>query len=173
MQWNTFDSMGHVHEVLAGNLYHEQTESVAEQTWSSAAVFDATVRGLLGLTLDAAGNRITLAPHIPAAWPEVSIENVSLPSSMLAFTLRQGPGSVDLDITDQGSPTVIVFNPQIPLGARLLSAVFDKRKVHGASESSGSDEHARVILDVPSGASHLHLAFAGGVMISVQPCRFE
>jgi glycogen debranching enzyme len=37
LPWGTLDSMGHMHEVLAGNFYHQQEESVPEQTWSSAA----------------------------------------------------------------------------------------------------------------------------------------
>ncbi|MGA8028472.1 MAG: hypothetical protein WB992_15110 [Bryobacteraceae bacterium] len=33
--WSTLDSPGHMDEVLAGDTYHPQTESVPEQTWSS------------------------------------------------------------------------------------------------------------------------------------------
>jgi glycogen debranching enzyme len=171
LQWNTFDSMGHVHEVLAGNFYQEQTESVAEQTWSSAALFDATVRGLFGLTINAAGGAagrsLTLAPHLPPAWSRVSLENVRLGSSTLAFTISQATDSLDLDIENQGPPTTVLFNPRIPLGAQLLSARFMQHKVDTAIESLGSDEHLRVTLDVPSGESHLHLAFAGGISISL------
>ena len=35
--WSSLDSPGHMHEVLAGDFYHEELESVPEQTWSSAA----------------------------------------------------------------------------------------------------------------------------------------
>ena len=65
-QWNALDSPGHIHEVLAGNFYHEQTESVPEQTWSSAGLLDATARGLLGLEIDGIANRLRFAPHVPA-----------------------------------------------------------------------------------------------------------
>jgi hypothetical protein len=169
IDWSTFDSMGHTHEVLAGNFYQEQTESVPEQTWSSAALFDATVRGLFGLTIDAPGNRVTFAPHLPAAWPETSIENVRVGKSTLALTLHQDAASLELDIENQGAPTALLFNPQIPLGARLLSADLDGRKVDASEENSGSDEHARVSLSVPVGRGRLHLRFAGGVTLSVRP----
>ena len=66
MQWSTLDSPGHLHEVLAGNFFHEETESVPEQTWSSAGLLDCTVRGLLGLEINGGENRLLLAPHLPA-----------------------------------------------------------------------------------------------------------
>ena len=168
MDWNTFDSMGHVHEVLAGNFYQEQTESVAEQTWSSAALFDGTVRGLFGLEIDSSHNRVTFAPHLPAAWPIVSLENVRLREATLAFTMTQSADSLALDIVNQGAPTSILFSPQIPLGAHSLTASLDGRKIDAAIESSGSDEHARLVFDVPSGHSRCDLHFEGGVSISLK-----
>ena len=168
MQWNTFDAMGHVHEVLAGNVYQEQTESVPEQTWSSAALFDGTVRGLFGLTVDGAGNRITLAPHVPAQWAEVSLANVRLPQSTIAFTLHQDVSSLDLDIDNEGAHSALVFNPQVPLGTRLVSAEFAGRKIDATIENTGSDSHARLTLQVPPGKSHLHLGLNGGVSLSLQ-----
>ena len=119
LQWNSLDAMGHIHEVLAGNFYHEQTESVPEQTWSSAALMDATVKGLLGLRIDAADNRVELAPHLPADWPEVTVENVRLKQATLSFTLRQSATAVDLEIHNSGDTTALLFKPQIPRGAEL------------------------------------------------------
>ncbi len=167
MAWTTFDSMGHLHEVLAGNFYHEQTESVAEQTWSSAALLDGTVRGLCGLSMDAQGNRLTLAPHLPAEWSGVSLENVRLGQSTLAFTLHQDMHSLDLDMENDGPAASVLFNPQIPLGARLRRAELDRQRVRASTDSSGSDEHARLTLNLAPGKSHLHLEFAGGVTISL------
>ena len=51
--WGTLDSMGHIHELLAGDFYHQQVESVPEQTWSSAALLSSAVQGLLGLEREA------------------------------------------------------------------------------------------------------------------------
>ena len=167
MQWTTFDSMGHVHEVLAGNFYQEQTESVAEQTWSSAALLDGTIRGLFGLTIDAAQDHIMLAPHLPFAWPDASLANVRAGKSTLAFTMQQSMSSVDLDIENQGPATTVFFNPQVPLGARLTRAEFQGKKIDASIKDSGSDAHASVTLSVPTGRSHLHVAFGGGVAISV------
>ena len=53
LPWGTLDSMGHMHELLAGDFYHQQVESVPEQTWSSAALLSSAVQGLLGLEREA------------------------------------------------------------------------------------------------------------------------
>ena len=55
--WSSLDSLGHLHEALAGDYYHEELESVPEQTWSSAAFFTAAVNGLLGIQVDGVESR--------------------------------------------------------------------------------------------------------------------
>ena len=79
MNWNRLDSLGHLHEVFAGDFFHEQTESVPEQTWSSAGMLDAAVRGLLGLDVGGAQNEVSFTPHLPAEWDHVQVGNVRLP----------------------------------------------------------------------------------------------
>ncbi len=167
MQWSSFDSLGHIHEVLAGNFYQEQTESVPEQTWSSAGLLDATVRGLLGLTIDGAVNRLELAPHVPAEWPRISVDNVHLPHSTLALTISQGPDAMDLDISNDGAAATMLFKPEIPLGAQLLGAEMQGHAVEAEAEIFPGDEHARLTLNVPPGASHCHLSFRGGLRIEL------
>ena len=45
LPWFRLDSLGYMHEVLAGNLFHPEVESVPEQTWSSAGFLHATGAG--------------------------------------------------------------------------------------------------------------------------------
>src|SRR5271170_5410774 len=122
LEWNRLDSLGHLHEVLAGNFFHEQTESVPEQTWSSAGLLSSSVLGLLGLHINGLENRIDFMPHLPAEWERVAIENVRLPQSTMSLALVQSMTGVDLAIDNKGSPAQIIFEPQIPLGARLMHA---------------------------------------------------
>ncbi len=65
--WGTLDSMGHMHELLTGDFYHQQIESVPEQTWSSAAFLSSAVHGLLGLEREAQANGLEFSPHLPSA----------------------------------------------------------------------------------------------------------
>ena len=67
LPWFRLGSLGHMHEVLAGNLFHPEVESVPEQTWSSAGFLHATVCGLFGLRL---------MPHSTACFlPRISIRD--------------------------------------------------------------------------------------------------
>ncbi len=165
LPWNTLDSLGHIHEVLAGNYYREQTESVPEQTWSSAGLLDAAVQGMLGLDVQGSENRIVFMPHLPADWEQTSVENIHLPHSTLAFTLGQGMNGVDLEIKNDGLPVKIVFEPQIPDGADEIKAEFEGHALAAVTELFSEDEHVKVEVEAPSGVSHCHVQFAGGVSV--------
>jgi glycogen debranching enzyme len=170
LPWNSLDSIGHIHEVLAGNFYHEEEESVPEQTWSSAGFLDAAVRGLTGLDIQGTRNSLHFAPHLPAQWNRFSVEHVHLPKSTLALSVSQSINEVDLDIQNEGSPASIQFEPQIPLGARIVTADFDGRPVAASPELFPEDEHAKMEIEARSGTSHCHVRFAGGVsLILTQP----
>ena len=53
VSWFSLDSLGHMHEVLRGEVYASQSESVPEQTWSSPGFLSAAVHGLFGLEASA------------------------------------------------------------------------------------------------------------------------
>lgn len=167
--WNTLDSLGHIHEVVAGNYYREQTESVPEQTWSSAGFLDAAVRGLLGLTIRGADNSAVFRPSVPTEWDHISIDNIRLPHSTLTLTMRQSIDSIDLDIKDRGAPTTLTFEPQIPLGARLADADCGGNHVSLERRPSSEAEYSNVRLSIPSGSSHCRLHFVGGVSVILPP----
>jgi glycogen debranching enzyme len=163
--WGTLDAPGHIHEVLAGNYFRPQTESVPEQTWSSAGLLEAAVRGLFGIEVRAAQNTLRLHPHMPAEWDEMSAENIRMPHAALAFTLRHGPGGVDLDVRNAGEPVEVEFAPEIPLGADVVDAQCDGAKMTAGVTSHAQDTHAQLKFTAARGESHCHLRLAGGVAI--------
>lgn len=165
LPWNTLDSLGHIHEVLAGNYYREQTESVPEQTWSSAGLLDAAVQGMLGLDIQGSENRIVFMPHLPADWTQTSVENIHLPHSTLAFIASQNMNGVDLEVKNDGAPVKLVFEPQVPNGADRIKAEFDGHTIPAAREELSEDEHVKVEVEAPSGVSHCHIQFVGGVSV--------
>ncbi len=170
LPWNSLDSLGHIHEVLAGNFYHQEEESVPEQTWSSAGFLDAAISGLAGLDIVGGRNSVHFAPHLPAEWNRFSVENVHLPKSTLGLSVSQSINEVDLDIQNSGSLADILFEPQIPLGARILGADFAGHAVPVSPDLFPEDEHAKVEIQAPSGTSHCRIRFAGGVsLILKQP----
>ena len=171
--WSSLDSLGHMHETLAGDYYREEIESVPEQTWSSARFFASAVSGLLGLEVDGASNRVTFAPHLPANWNAITIRNLHVGASKINFKLKTSLAELQLEVHNDGVPTKMTFDPEIPLGAKLRSARWQDHKIAATVEAHAQDTHARMEVDVPHGDSVLTLGYIGGVEILPENPRVE
>jgi hypothetical protein len=165
LPWSSLDSPGHLHEVLAGDFYHEEVESVPEQTWSSAAFLTASVQGLLGLHADGVTRHLDFAPHLPATWDKVILRRVRIGDSRITLELTQSIGQAALRITNEGAPVKLSFDPELPLGASAQNARLGEREIPATLVQHAQDTHAHVELDVPRGSSELRLAYSGGVTL--------
>ena len=163
--WSSLDSPGHMDEVLAGDYYHEQTESVPEQTWSSAAFLRATVQGLLGLQVDGIARQIVFAPHVPADWNALAIRNVQLPSATLAFVWSRTNDGSEMETVNSGTPVHLVYSPEIPLGAHLTGASWNAKSIPARLKEYSQTSDASMELEIPHGTSHLTLRYTGGVSL--------
>jgi len=152
--WASLDSFGHMHETLAGDYYHEEMESVPEQTWSSASFFTTAVQGLLGLHVDAPSRHLTFAPHLPPEWPAIVVRHVHVGASELSLRMTQSGSGIQLRVHNQGPPMTLDFRPQLPLGAGGPQV-----------EQNEQDTHGRLRAQVPAGDSAYTLAFSGGVAV--------
>lgn len=78
---------GAVTELLSGDTYVPFGRSTSHQLWSSAMVITPTLRGLFGISLDAATNTITVNPHLPANWDKATVIGINFGnhSSILDF----------------------------------------------------------------------------------------
>ncbi|HZD77458.1 MAG TPA: hypothetical protein VE218_10660 [Acidobacteriaceae bacterium] len=81
----TAQDLGAVTELLSGDFFTPFGRSTSHQLWSSAMVVIPAVRGLFGVSLDAATETITVDPHLPAQWEHATLHN-----------LRVGTAVVDL-----------------------------------------------------------------------------
>ena len=167
LPWGTLDSMGHMHELLAGDFYHQQVESVPEQTWSSAALLSSAVQGLLGLEREARTNSLKFSPHLPANWDTLSVANVKVSGGNVAMTLARVPKGLELQTENSGGPVELLWAPEIPLGAHLSGAELDGKPVDARSEEYAQDTHATLNFTVPHGKSHCLIRYEGGVLLSV------
>jgi len=163
--WSVLDSPGHMHEVLTGDTYHAQVESVPEQTWSSAGFLSSVVRGLFGLDIDAEKNTLTLSPHLPAEWGQASLRNITLGNSKVDLTLEENLDTLRLNVKNTGAPFHLAFRPQLPLGADSISASFNGRKVPVQVETYAEDEHAKLELSIPPGQSELAMQYRNGIEV--------
>jgi hypothetical protein len=159
--------MGHIHELLTGDFYHQQVESVPEQTWSSAALLSSAVQGLLGLDRDAQANRVEFSPHLPADWDSLSVRNVKVSGGNLGMTLTRVRNGLELETENSGSPVDLLWAPEIPLGAHLKGAELDGKSVDVRLEDHAQDSHATLNVTVPHGKSHCLIRYEGGILLSV------
>ncbi|MES2220232.1 MAG: hypothetical protein V4587_04615 [Acidobacteriota bacterium] len=163
--WNSLDSLGHMDEVLAGDYYHEQTESVPEQTWSSASFFHAAVRGLLGLEVEGVKGEIEFAPHVPADWNTVAVRNIQLANNRIDVVLKRTSAGSTLEVTNGGNSAHLIYSPEIPLGSKLQGARWNGKPIHACLEEHDQDSHATVEVELPHGTSRLTLEYSGGVSL--------
>ncbi len=164
----SLDSLGHMDEVLAGNFYRTQGESVPEQSWSSAGFLDATIHGLLGLDVDSVQGRIVFAPRLPAQWDHVSIEHIKLGNAIVGLTLRRRAHGLTLNIDNPGPVFHFDFSPEIPLGSRAREAELERHSIPLTQENHGQGANARLLFDAPHGKSELHIDLHGGVQVSAE-----
>jgi glycogen debranching enzyme len=167
LPWGTLDSMGHIHELLAGDFYHQQVESVPEQTWSSAALLSSAVEGLLGLERDAHTNSFKFSPHLPATWDHISVRNLKVPGGNLEMTLTRMRNGLELKIENSGTPVDLLWAPEIPLGAHLSGAELNNKPIHPLTEEHGQDTHATMKFTVPHGTTTCLIRYEGGVLLSL------
>jgi glycogen debranching enzyme len=85
---------GSVTELLSGDFFVPFGRSTSHQLWSSAMVITPTLRGLFGISLDAATNTITVNPHLPAGWEKAVIKNLHIGNQAVNLTFSREKGSV-------------------------------------------------------------------------------
>jgi glycogen debranching enzyme len=115
-------SLGHVTEVLSGDVYQPLSTSSPHQIWSAAMVVSPILRGMLGLSSDAKTNTVTFSPHVPADWTSFSVRNIRAGDSRLNLTYAAKPGAIILETECVGSSQCnLLFKPAISLRAHVAS----------------------------------------------------
>jgi glycogen debranching enzyme len=161
----SLDSPGHFPEVMAGNFYRPQIESVPEQTWSSAGFLDLTIHGLLGLQTDSLAKRLVFAPRLPAQWNDVSVKRIQLAGASVSLSLHRDANRLTVVIDNAGEPFKFEFSPDLPLGATALHALFNHQTIVAKAETYPRQTSATVIADAPHGKSEVQLDWSGGISI--------
>ena len=70
--------LGSVTELLSGKFFQPLGRSSSHQLWSSAMIISPLVRGLFGLTWDAAKKTMTVNPQLPADWDRAKLNHIQL-----------------------------------------------------------------------------------------------
>jgi glycogen debranching enzyme len=128
--------LGAVTELLSGQFFAPLGRSTSHQLWSSAMVISPVLRGLFGLEWNAAGNKLTVTPSLPADWDRATLRHVPLAG-----------GSVDVEITRSGAMLLVRAS-----GSSAQSVLLDSQ-APGAKFSGG-------VLRIPLPAVEAGLAHA-------------
>jgi glycogen debranching enzyme len=165
LPWMSLDSLGHLHEVLAGDVYQPQEESVPEQTWSSAGFLAASIHGLLGLQVDGVKQTIIFAPRLPSIWHDLSVTHVPLSGAKISFTLHQNSSALDLIIDNPGASFLLNFSPILPLGAIVDRVEVNHRTFRAVVAQDLPDTVANLDCEIPHGATEVHMTLSGGLSV--------
>jgi hypothetical protein len=163
--WFWLDSPGHMHELLQGNVYMPQSESVPEQTWSSAAFLSAAWEGLFGLSINAEAGLITLAPHLPATWDQATLRSVPVGKANLTFSFKQSSDRLTLHIENPGEPVQLLYSPALPLGARDVTAKDGTQMLPVHVAKNEQDLHAVLHVEIPHGGNDIEVNYKGGISL--------
>jgi len=142
-------SLGHVTEVLSGDVYEPLSTSSPHQIWSAAMVVSPILRGMLGLSSDAKTNTVTFSPHVPANWSSFSVRNIRAGDSRLNLTYTAKPGAIVLETECAGrGPCNIVFKSAISLRARVASVTSgptaSRRAIPFHVTANDDDQHVEI-----------------------------
>ena len=143
--WFGLDAPGHMHEVLRGDAFVPERESVPDQTWSSAGFLSSAVSGLLGIHLDAGARLLRFTPRLPPEWNSLRVRRISLGAASVGLGLTTSPDVVELDVENSGPPLTLQFRPDLAGGTRVDQAEVSDGSLLGSGAESGDAYEVRVL----------------------------
>jgi glycogen debranching enzyme len=151
-------SLGHVTEVLSGDYYQPLSTSSPHQIWSAAMVVSPLLRGMLGLSIDAKAATLTFAPHLPADWNSLAIDNLQIGETRLDLVLAKSAKGIFLQAqrTAGSGESTIEFRPSISLRATVQKVELNGKPLPFQIESNEEDQH--VIVRFPVSQAHRFLS---------------
>jgi glycogen debranching enzyme len=102
----TTQDLGGVTELLSGAFFVPFGRSTSHQLWSSAMVVTPALRGLFGITLDAATNTVLLDPHLPADWSSARVESLHIGTSICTLNFTRADGALRIAAETTSGPPV-------------------------------------------------------------------
>ncbi len=164
-------SLGHVTEVLSGDYYQPLSTSSPHQIWSAAMVVSPILRGMLGLETDAIRHSVKLAPHVPANWTRLGIENVRLGKSALTFTYSRTSEGIELGIglAPGSEECTVEFRPAISLRTKVQTVELNGKAVPFQVETRAADQHIVVQFPVRAGKYILRIRLLNDFGLSEEP----
>ena len=134
---------GFIPEYLSGERAQALPHAVPHQLFSSSAVVNPLVSGMLGLEGDAIHRTLAVRPHLPQTW-SVEFANYRVGKSMVSGSIRRSTGEVRVSLTISGEPLEVTLAPAFAPGATMISAEVNGTASAPKSETTPGDTHVTV-----------------------------
>lgn len=107
--WFALDAPGHMHEVLRGDVFAPERESVPDQTWSSASFLSSAVSGLLGISVNSINRELHFAPSLPSEWQTLEVRRINVGGSDVTLRMRSSQETLGLECDNAGPAMTLIF----------------------------------------------------------------
>jgi hypothetical protein len=132
---------GFIPEYMSGERAQALPAAVPHQLFSSSAVINPMISGMLGLDGDALRRTLVVAPHIPQSWT-VEFDQYRVGGSTISGTIASKQGETRSSLKISGDPLQVTISPAFAAGAELVEAKLNGARVTDAAlEPSPSDTH--------------------------------
>jgi len=161
-------SLGHVTEVLSGDYYQQLSTSSPHQIWSAAMVVSPLLRGMFGLAADANTSTVTFAPHLPADWNSLGIDNLRVGDNKIQLSYSRTAEGIFLQ-AGRGSGSaecIIEFRPEISLRASVNRVELNGKLLPFRLEANDEDQHVIVSFPVGEGQKFLRIIVQNDFAVS-------
>src|SRR6266404_352354 len=161
-------SPGHVTEVLSGDYYQPLSTSSPHQIWSAAMVVSPLLRGMFGLATDAKAGTITFAPHLPADWSSLGIDNARVGENKLQLDLTRSAEGIFLEAgrTAGTGESTIEFRPAVSLHATVQKVELNGKPLPFRVETNDEDQHVVVRFPVSEGQKFVRIVVANDFAVT-------
>ncbi len=96
--------LGAVTELLSGQYFEPVGQSTTHQLWSSAMVLTPALRGLFGVSFDAATGLLHVNPQLPAAWSGATLRHVPVGGGLVTLRYARVGGAMEVRMERESGP---------------------------------------------------------------------
>jgi GH15 family glucan-1,4-alpha-glucosidase len=161
-------SLGHVTEVLSGDYYQPLSTSSPHQIWSAAMVVSPLLRGMFGLSTDAKAATLTFAPHLPADWSSLGIDNLRVGENKLQLHFTKTAEGIFLEAgrTAGTGECILEFQPSVSLRATVQKAELNGKPLPFRVEANEEDQHVFVRFPVSAAQTFLRIMISNDFAVT-------
>lgn len=106
--------LGSVTELLSGRYFQPLGRSSSHQLWSSAMVISPLLRGLFGLSWDAAHKQLNVNPQLPANWDKAKLQHLQIGDSEVDIEIERAGADLRVRALTQSPETLCLSSGALP-----------------------------------------------------------